>query len=68
MALTGVVLLLLRSSHPLSGATTLIVSLGLPRAPWEMAMLMTGVLLLTVVGWAINRTLGAPMLVWSARS
>jgi len=57
----------LRFSHPPSGATTLIVSLGLLQTPPEMLMLMTGVLLLTVVGWAINRTLGALMSVWSAR-
>jgi CBS-domain-containing membrane protein len=64
VALTGAVLLLLRSSHPPSGATVLIVSLGLLQTPWEMVMLMLGVVLLTVVGWAINRALGVPMPVW----
>ncbi len=67
VALTGAVLLLLRSSHPPSGATTLIVSLGLLQTPPEMAMLMVGVVLLTVAGWALNRALGVPMPVWSAR-
>lgn len=67
VALTGAVLLLLRSSHPPSGATTLIVSLGLLQTPPEMAMLMVGVVLLTVVGWAVNRALGVPMPIWSAR-
>jgi CBS domain-containing membrane protein len=66
VALTGAVLLLLRSSHPPTGATTLIVSLGLLQTPREMAMLMVGVMLLTVVGWTINRILGAPMPVWSS--
>jgi len=61
LALTGAVLLLLRSSHPPTGATTLIVSLGLLQTPPEIAMLMVGVVLLTVAGWVINRTLGAPM-------
>jgi CBS domain-containing membrane protein len=66
VALTGAVLLLLRSSHPPSGATVLIVSLGLLQRPWEMVMLMLGVVLLTVVGWAINRALEVPMPVWVA--
>jgi CBS domain-containing membrane protein len=67
LALTGAVLLLLRSSHPPTGATTLIVSLGFLQTPGEMAVLMAGVVLLTVVGWAINRAAGVPMPVWSAR-
>ena len=66
VALTGAVLLLLRSSHPPTGATTLIVSLGLLQTPREMVMLMVGVVLLTVAGWIINRALGVPMPVWSA--
>jgi CBS domain-containing membrane protein len=66
VALTGAVLLLLRSSHPPSGATVLIVSLGLLQTPWEMVMLMLGVVLLTVLSWAINRALGVPMPVWIA--
>jgi CBS domain-containing membrane protein len=64
LALTGAVLLLLRSSHPPTGATTLIVSLGLLQTPLEMAMLMVGVVILTITGWAINRALGVPMPVW----
>ena len=66
LALTGAVLLLLRSSHPPTGATTLIVSLGLLQTLLEMTMLMVGVVILTVVGWAINRALGVPMPVWAA--
>ena len=67
LALTGAVLLLLRSSHPPTGATTLIVSLGFLQTPGEMAVLMAGVALLTVVGRTINRPAGVPMPVWSAR-
>jgi hypothetical protein len=44
----------------------LIVSLGLLQTPLEMAMLMVGVVILTTVGWAINRVLGVPIPVWSA--
>ena len=67
VALTGTVLLLLRASHPPSGATTLIVSLGFMQTPREMAMLMVGVVVLTVAGWTINRALGVPMPLWSAK-
>jgi CBS domain-containing membrane protein len=65
VALTGAVLLLLRSSHPPTGATTLIVSLGLLRTPREMVMLMVGVVTLTAIGWVINRVLGVPMPIWA---
>lgn len=68
LALTGAVLLLLRSSHPPAGATVLIVSLGLLRTPREMLILMAGVVILTVAGWIINRAAGVPMPVWSADS
>lgn len=67
LALTGAVLLLLRSSHPPTGATTLIVSLGLLQTPREMAMLMLGVVILTVVSWVINRALGVPMPLWTVK-
>jgi hypothetical protein len=43
------------------------VSLGLLQTPLEMAMVMVGVVTLTVVGWAINRALGVPMPAWSAK-
>ena len=66
LALTGAVLLVLRSSHPPTGATTLIVSLGLLQTPLEMTMLMIGVVILTIAGWAINRVLGVPMPIWAA--
>lgn len=67
LALTGAVLLLLKSSHPPTGATTLIVSLGLLKTPHEMAALMGGVVLLTVAGWILNRAAGVPMPLWVAK-
>ena len=67
VALTGAVLLLLRSLHPPTGATTLIVSLGLLQMPLEIVMLMVGVIILTIAGWSINRALGVPVPVWSAK-
>jgi CBS domain-containing membrane protein len=66
VALTGAVLLLLRASHPPTGATTLIVSLGFLQTPLEMAALMVGVVILTVVGWIFNRAAGVPVPLWSA--
>jgi CBS domain-containing membrane protein len=66
MALTGTVLLLLRASHPPAGASVLIVSLGFFHRPIDMLMLMVGVVVLTVVGWVINRAVGVPVPVWSA--
>lgn len=65
LALTGAVLLLLRASHPPAGATVLIVSLGLLETPAELAMILAGVVLLTVASWAINRALGMPVPIWT---
>jgi hypothetical protein len=66
VALTGAILLLLGASHPPTGATTLIVSLGFLQTPPEMAALMVGVVILTVVGWTFNRAAGVPVPLWSA--
>lgn len=66
VALTGAAQVLLRASHPPAGATVLIVSLGLLQKPSEMAVLMAGVVVLTVVGWSINRLCGVPAPVWSS--
>ena len=66
LAITDAVLLLLRSSHPPVGATTQIVSLGFLQTPPEMCAQMAGVVLLTVVGWSINRDSSAPVPVWGA--
>ena len=66
LARPGAVLLPLRSSHPPVGATTQIVSLGLLQTPPGMATQMAGVVLLTVVGWPINRASGVPVPVWDA--
>lgn len=67
LAFTGAVLLLLRASHPPAGATVLIVSLGLLTTPSEMAMILVGVVILTVAGWVINRAFGVPVPLWSGR-
>ena len=67
LALTGAALLLVGASHPPTGATTLIVSLGFLQTPPEMAALMAGVVLLTAVGWLLNRAAGVPVPVWGAK-
>ena len=45
----------------------MIVSVGFLQTPREMAMLMVGVVVLTIASWAINRALGVPMPSWSAK-
>ncbi len=67
LALTGAVLLLLRASHPPTGATVLIVSLGLLTKPSELAMIMIGVVILAIVGWVINRAFRVPVPLWAGR-
>jgi CBS-domain-containing membrane protein len=58
----------LRVPHPPAGATTLIVSLGLVTTIPKLGVLMLGVLLLVVQGFAINRLAGVPYPLWSPRS
>jgi hypothetical protein len=45
----------------------LIVSLGLLTKPIEMAMIVVGVVILTVAGWVINRVSGVPVPAWASR-
>lgn len=59
-------MILLRAPHPPAGATTLIVSLGILTAPWQLAVLMLAVVLLTVQAFVINRLAGIPYPLWSA--
>ncbi len=54
----------LKVPHPPAGATTLIVSLGILREPWQLLVLMAAVALLTVQGYVINRVAGIPYPVW----
>ena len=59
--------ILARVPHPPAGATTLIVSLGILREPWQLGVLMVAVFLLVVQGFAINRLAGLDYPVWSPR-
>jgi len=68
LALTSGVMVWLRVPHPPAGATTLIVSLGLITTIPKLGVLMLGVFLLVVQGFAINRLAGVPYPLWSRRS
>ena len=60
LGLTAGVMVWLRVPHPPAGATTLIVSLGLITSIPKLVVLMLGVLLLVIQGFAINRLAGVP--------
>lgn len=64
LALTSGLMAWLNVPHPPAGATTLIVSLGILREPWQLAVLMGAVVLLVLQGLLINRLAGIPYPVW----
>lgn len=64
LGLTAGVMVLLRAPHPPAGATTLIVSLGLLTRPWQLALLMGAVMVLTLQALVINRLAGVPYPLW----
>ncbi|MFI7574267.1 HPP family protein [Micromonospora sp. NPDC049497] len=66
LAVTALVLALLRASHPPAGATTLIVSLGLLTTPTQLLVAAGAVVLVTVVDWLYGRVSGRPMPLWAA--
>ena len=69
LGLTAGIMVLLRAPHPPAGATTLIVSLGLLTRPWQLALLMGAVIVLTAQAFIINRLAGIPYPLWGpARS
>ena len=65
LGLTAGVMVLLKSPHPPAGATTLIVSLGILRQPWQLVLLMGAVVLLTLQALVINRLAGIPYPLWN---
>lgn len=64
LGLTAGVMVLLRAPHPPAGATTLIVSLGLLTRPWQLALLLGAVVVLTGQAVIINRLAGLPYPLW----
>ena len=68
LGLTAGVMVLLKAPHPPAGATTLIVSLGILRQPWQLVLLMVAVILLTAQAFVINRLAGIPYPLWQQKS
>ncbi len=68
LGLTAGLMVWLRVPHPPAGATTLIVSLGILAKPFQLLVLMAGVVLLIVQGIVINRLAGLDYPLWAPRS
>lgn len=68
LALTSGVMVWTKVPHPPAGATTLIISLGILREPWQLAVLMLAVAMLAAQGLVINRLAGVPYPLWSPRT
>jgi CBS domain-containing membrane protein len=64
LAATGAVMVLLNTSHPPAGATTLIVSLGIISKPRELVVIEIAVFLLVAQALLINRLAGLPYPLW----
>jgi CBS-domain-containing membrane protein len=67
LALSSGLMVWLKVPHPPAGATTLIVSLGILRTPFQLSVLMLAVVLLTVQGFVINRAAGIDYPIWAPR-
>jgi CBS-domain-containing membrane protein len=67
LGLTSGLMVWARVPHPPAGATTLIVSLGILRDPWQLGVLLIAVVLLVAQGFVINRLAGIEYPVWSPR-
>lgn len=65
LGLTSGAMVWFRVPHPPAGATTLIVSLGILRQPWQLAVLMLAVVLLVGQGFVINRLAGVDYPLWA---
>ncbi len=68
LGLTAGVMVLLKAPHPPAGATTLIISLGILRQPWQLLLLIGAVILLTLQAIVINRLAGIPYPLWKPRN
>lgn len=67
LALTSGLMVWFKVPHPPAGATTLIVSLGILRTPFQLSVLMLAVVALTVQGYVINRAAGIDYPIWAPR-
>lgn len=57
VAITALVLTLVKLPHPPAGATTLIVSLGILVQPVQLLSMAGAIVLITLAGWGINALL-----------
>jgi hypothetical protein len=60
VAITTLVLTLLKTPHPPAGATTLIVSLGILTQPAQLLSMAGAIVLITIAGWGVNALLLGP--------
>lgn len=67
VAVSEALMILVRRPHTPAGTTTLLVSLGLFTTPSQLGSLAAGIVLVTIVGWIINRSLGVPVPLWASR-
>jgi hypothetical protein len=67
VGLTAAALRLLRSPHAPAGASTLIVSLGLLTTTMQLTMMALSVVLVALVGWAVNLLVGVRVPWWPSR-
>ncbi|MGH9414626.1 MAG: HPP family protein [Terriglobales bacterium] len=67
LALTGALMILLKSAHPPAGATTLIISLGIVTRPFYLLVIELAVIALTLQAIAINRLAGLDYPLWAPR-
>ena len=64
LALTGAIMVLLHVNHPPTGATTMIVSLGILAKPEYLVIIEIAVVLLAAQAFIINRLAGLQYPIW----
>lgn len=64
LALTGSLMILLRTPHPPAAATCLIISLGLISSPFRLFILESAVVLLAIQAFIINRLVATDYPLW----
>lgn len=65
LGLTAGLMVLCKSPHPPTGATTLIISPGILTKPWQLVLLLVAVVVLTLQAFVINRLAGIPYPPWN---
>jgi CBS-domain-containing membrane protein len=68
LASTGALMILLKAAHPPAGATTLIISLGIVTAPFNLLVIEIAVALLVLQAIAINKAAGIDYPLWARRA